>query len=43
VVLPDGQTVGEVTRPRIATAYKENTMVPLLPGSAGPALPPPSS
>jgi hypothetical protein len=39
VVLPDGQTVGELTRPRIATAYKEQKMVPLMP--SGPALPPP--
>jgi hypothetical protein len=39
VVLPDGQTVGEVTRPRIEAAYKENRMVPLMP--SGPALPPP--
>lgn len=34
VVLPDGQTVGELTRPRIATAYKENRMVPLMPSGA---------
>jgi hypothetical protein len=32
VVMPDGQTVGDHTRPKIASAYKENKMQPLLPG-----------
>lgn len=32
VVMPDGRTVGELTRPAIASAYKEGKMVPLLPG-----------
>lgn len=31
IVMPDGITVGEHTRPRIESAYKEKTMVPLLP------------
>lgn len=32
VVMPDGQTVGEHTKARIAQAYAEKKMVPLLPG-----------
>lgn len=32
VVMPDGQTVAEHVRPRIASAYKEGKMQPLLPG-----------
>lgn len=32
VVMPDGRTVGEHIRPRIASAYAEGKMVPLLPG-----------
>lgn len=32
VVMPDGRTVGEHVRPRIASAYSEGKMVPLLPG-----------
>lgn len=35
VVMPDGQTVADHVRPRIASAYKEGKMVPLLPGPAG--------
>jgi hypothetical protein len=31
VVMPDGQTVADHLRPRIASAYAENKMVPLLP------------
>ena len=31
VVMPDGQTVAEHVRPRIASAYKEGKMQPLLP------------
>lgn len=31
VVMPDGITVAQHTRPRIASAYKGETMVPLLP------------
>lgn len=31
VVMPDGQTVADHVRPRIATAYREEKMVPLLP------------
>jgi hypothetical protein len=31
VVMPDGQTVADLVRPRIASAYAENKMVPLLP------------
>lgn len=30
-VMPDGQTVADHVRPRIASAYSENKMVPLLP------------
>lgn len=32
VVMPDGKTVGEHIRPRIALAYQNESMVPLLPG-----------
>jgi hypothetical protein len=32
VVMPDGRTVGELVRPRIASAYSEGKMLPLLPG-----------
>ncbi len=32
VVMPDGSTVWQATQPRIADAYKTNSMVPLLPG-----------
>lgn len=32
VVMPDGQTVGEHTKERIAQAYNEQKMIPLLPG-----------
>ena len=31
IVLPDGQTVGQVMRPQIESAYREGTMPPLLP------------
>lgn len=31
VVMPDGQTVADHIRPRIASAYREQKMVPLLP------------
>lgn len=31
IVMPDGGTVSEHIRPRIATAYKEQKMIPLLP------------
>lgn len=32
VIMPDGRTVGEYTRPAIAKAYETGTMQPLLPG-----------
>lgn len=32
IVMPDGQTVSDHVRPRIEAAYKEQKMVPLLPG-----------
>lgn len=32
VVMPDGRTVSEITRPAIAASYKEGKMLPLLPG-----------
>jgi hypothetical protein len=32
IVMPDGMTVGEHTRPRIQSAYQDNKMTPLLPG-----------
>jgi hypothetical protein len=32
VVMPDGSTVSEHVKPRIETAYKEQKMLPLLPG-----------
>lgn len=35
VVMPDGQTVSEHVRPRIASAYKDGTMQPLLPPPKG--------
>lgn len=35
VVMPDGRTVGDLVKPRIAQAYKEQRMVPLLPGPQG--------
>lgn len=31
VVMPDGQTIADHVRPRIASAYKDGKMVPLLP------------
>lgn len=31
IVMPDGQSVADHVRPRIANAYKTQTMVPLLP------------
>ncbi len=31
VVMPDGQTVGDTITPRIAEAYREQKMIPLLP------------
>jgi hypothetical protein len=34
VVMPDGSTVADHVRPRIASAYKEGKMLPLLPGPA---------
>lgn len=34
IVLPNGATVGEWTRPQIATAYELNEMPALMPGSA---------
>lgn len=36
VVMPDGQTVADHVRPRIASAYKEGKMQPLLPGPSAP-------
>ncbi len=35
VVMPDGSTIGDHVKPRIAQAYKEQSMVPLLPGPKG--------
>ncbi|MBB3144882.1 hypothetical protein FHS21_001283 [Phyllobacterium trifolii] len=35
VQMPDGQTVSEHVRPRIATAYETGSMQPLLPGPRG--------
>jgi hypothetical protein len=35
VVMPDGWSVGDHIKPRIASAYKEHTMVPLLPYGGG--------
>jgi hypothetical protein len=35
VVMPDGMTVGQHVKPRIAAAYKTEKMVPLLPGPKG--------
>jgi hypothetical protein len=35
VVMPDGQTVGEHIKPRIASSYKEGKMQPLLPPPGG--------
>lgn len=32
VVMPDGRTISEHVQPRIAAAYREQKMVPLLPG-----------
>jgi hypothetical protein len=32
VQMPDGRTIGEYVKPRLAQAYKENRMVALLPG-----------
>jgi hypothetical protein len=32
IVMPDGQTVGEHVRPRIASAYESGQVTPLLPG-----------
>ena len=31
IVMPDGQTVSEIVRPKIAQAYESGNMVPLLP------------
>jgi hypothetical protein len=31
VVMPDGRSVGDHIKPRIASAYREHQMVPLLP------------
>lgn len=39
IMMPDGSTVSENVRPRIAEAYKSQTMVPLLPAPK-PATPP---
>jgi hypothetical protein len=36
VVLPDGSTVGEHTKPRIAALYKGEPLQPLLPAPKGP-------
>lgn len=36
IQLPDGQTVGEHVKPRIAAAYQHGTMQPLLPGADRP-------
>jgi hypothetical protein len=40
IIMPDGRTVGDHIKPRIATAYRDNKMVPLLPhmGNAGAGL-----
>lgn len=35
VVMPDGTTVGDYARPRIAEVYKGGGMIPLLPGPRG--------
>jgi hypothetical protein len=35
VVMPDGRTVADHIKPRIATAYRENKMAPLLPYHGG--------
>mgnify|MGYP001565472632 CR=1 FL=1 len=35
IVMPDGQSVGEITRPRIAQAYKSGEVRPLLEGPKG--------
>ena len=35
IVMPDGQTVGQMTRPRIAQAYKSGQVLPLLEGPKG--------
>lgn len=34
IMMPDGQTVGQHVRPRVAAAYDQGGMVPLLPGPA---------
>ncbi len=35
IVLPDGQTIGQVMRPQIEDAYREGRMPPLLPNYSG--------
>jgi hypothetical protein len=35
IVMPDGSTVGENVQPRIAAAYSDGKMIPLLPGPKG--------
>lgn len=42
IVMPDGGTVAEHVRPRIAEAYAANTMQPLLPPPLLPRPPGPS-
>jgi hypothetical protein len=34
LVLPNGQTVGDFTRPQIAKAYENNQMPALMPGAS---------
>ncbi len=36
VVMPDGQTVGDHIKPRIATSYRENKMIPFFGGDKKP-------
>ncbi len=35
IVMPDGKTVGEITREKVALAYSSGTMQPLLPDYSG--------
>lgn len=35
IVMPNGQTVSQITRPRIETAYKTGSMPPMLPDYSG--------
>lgn len=35
IVMPDGMTVGQHVRPRIAAAYESGQVTPLLPGPSG--------